>query len=131
MSTDSNTTRAIAAFIANEFEPGGRFEVNGEDFEIASAWGNGSTVNIALESSSGRIVRVCVSVAGEAFEPSRDDVRNEIDRLRVWARNAGQPFTLDSCTQAITQKMDGETLLAWTVAIADQWTRFDVVEDQS
>ena len=54
-------------------------------------------------------------------------VRAEIDTLRGWAVDAEQPFTLESCTEAVCVALHGPALDAWTEALAAEWTDADVV----
>lgn len=53
--------------------------------------------------------------------------RAEIDQGRKWAIAAEQPFTLASCTHAVTQRMDDREAGAWYAALAFAWTDEDEV----
>ena len=53
--------------------------------------------------------------------------RDEIDTLRSWAVAVEQPFTLDSCTAAVTQSMDEDDAKAWADALAAEWSDADEV----
>ncbi len=53
--------------------------------------------------------------------------REEIDRCRGWAIDAGQPFTLGSCIDAVTRHMGDDEAGRWCAALQFAWTDADEV----